>query len=164
MINELHKIIKNKYNKLKGLNNIEQCIDNCSITYYDNNAIIKNNKNEYLIDYENIGIFDITSKIWYWSFGFSFKDVNKIIIAKNIKKNMINIVKNKTKKFNDLHFSQADLEQLLYFTKNGIYLTKEALDTLIQLCIVISDVEWIIPYKQENNITFIAIKKILNSK
>jgi len=164
MINELHKIIKNKYNKLKGLNNIEQCINNCSITYNNNNAIIKNNKNEYLIDYENIGIFDVISKIWYWSFGFPFKDVNKTIIAKNIKKNMINIIKNKTDKFNNLNLLQQDLEQLLYFTKNGIYLTKESLDILIQLCIVISDVEWIIPYKQENNITFIAIKKILNSK
>jgi hypothetical protein len=164
MINELHKIIKNKYNKLKGLNNIEQCINNCSITYNTDNAIIKNNKNEYLIDYENIGIFDITSKIWYWSFGFSFEDVNKTIIAKNIKKNIINIIKNKTDKFNNLNLSQQDLEQLLYFTKNGIYLTNESLDILIQLCIVISNVEWIIPYKQENNITFIAIKKILNSK
>jgi hypothetical protein len=164
MINELHKIIKNKYNKLKGLNNIEQCINNCSITYNNDNAIIKNNKNEYLIDYENIGIFDITSKIWYWSFGFSFEDVNKTIIAKNIKKNIINIIKNKTDKFNNLNLSQQDLEQLLYFTKNGIYLTNESLDILIQLCIVISNVEWIIPYKQENNITFIAIKKILNSK
>jgi hypothetical protein len=164
MINELHKIIKTKYNKLKGLNNIEQCINNCSITYNNDNAIIKNNKNEYLIDYENIGIFDITSKIWYWSFGFSFEDVNKTIIAKNIKKNIINIIKNKTDKFNNLNLSQQDLEQLLYFTKNGIYLTNESLDILIQLCIVISNVEWIIPYKQENNITFIAIKKILNSK
>jgi len=164
MINELHKLIKIKYDKLKGLNNIEQCINNCSITYNNNNAIISNNKNEYLIDYENIGIFDITSKIWYWSFGFSFKDVTKTIIAKNIKKNIIDIIKNKTNKFNDLKISQHDLEQLVYFTKNGIYLTKESLDTLIQLCIVISDVEWIIPYKQQNNITFIAIKKILNSK
>jgi hypothetical protein len=164
MINEIQKIIKTKYNKLKGLNNIDQCINNCSIIYNNNNAIIQNNKNEYLIDYENIGIYDITSKIWYWSFGFSFKDINKTIIAKNIRKNIINIIKNKTNKFNDLNFSQTDLEQLIYFTKNGIYLTKESLDILIQLCIVISDVEWIIPYKKDNNITFIAIKKILNSK
>ena len=164
MINELNKIIKIKYNNLKGLNNIEQCIDNCSITYDNNNAIIKNNKNEYLIDYEYIGIFDITSKTWYWSFGFPFKDNNKTIIAKNIRKNMIKIIKNKTKKFNDINFLQTDLEQLLYFTKNAIYLTKESLDILIQLCIVISDVQWIIPYKKDNSITFIAIKKILNSK
>jgi len=164
MINELHKIIKIKYNKLKGLDNIEQCIDNCSITYNENNAIIKNKKNEYLIDYENIGIYDITSKIWYWSFGFSFKDINKTNIAKNIKKSMIKMIKNKTNKFNHLDLSQQDLEQILYFTKNGIYLTKESLDILIQLCIVLSDVEWIIPYKQNNNITFLAIKKILNSK
>ena len=164
MINELNKIIKIKYNNLKGLNNIEQCIDNCSITYDNNNAIIKNNKNIHIIDYEYIGIFDIPSKIWYWSFGFPFKDVNKIIIAKSIRKNMINIIKNKTKKFKEFNFMQEDLEQLLYFTKNGIYLTKESLDILIQLCIAVSDVIWIIPYKQENNITFIAIKKILNSK
>jgi hypothetical protein len=94
MINELNKIIKIKYNNLKGLNNIEQCIDNCSITYNNNNnAIIKNKQNEYLIDYEYIGIFDISSKTWYWSFGFSFKNNNKTIIAKSIRKNMINIIK-----------------------------------------------------------------------
>ena len=109
MINELHKIIKIKYNKLKGLDNIEQCIDNCSITYNENNAIIKNKKNEYLIDYENIGVFDVISKTWYWSFGFSFKNINKTIIAKHIKKNMINMIKNKTNKFNDLNLSQQDL-------------------------------------------------------
>jgi hypothetical protein len=164
MIDELQKIIKNKYNKLKGLNNIDQCINNCSIIYNDDNAIIKNNKNEYLIDYEFIGVYDITSKIWYWSFGLPFKSNNKIIIAKNIKKNMISIIKNKKNKFNHIKFIQSELEHILYFTKNGIYLTKESLDILIQLCIVLSNVEWIIPYKQNNNITFIAIKKILNSK
>ncbi len=128
MIKEIQKIIKTKYNNLKGINNIDQCINNCSIEYTNDNAIIKNNKNEYLIDYENIGIYDITSKIWYWSFAFSFKDINKTIIAKNIRKNFVNIIKNKTNKFNDLNFSQIDLEQLIYFTKNGIYLTKESLD------------------------------------
>ena len=150
--------------KLKGIDNLNQCIENCSIEYQNENAIIKNKNNQYLIDYENIGIYDMHSKIWYWSFGFNFKDDNKIQIAKNIKNVFKKIIKNKTNKFNSINFSQEDLELLIYYTKNGIYLSKDNVELLIKLCIVLSDVIWIFPYKTNNSIAFIAIKQILNSK
>ena len=164
MINEIEKIIKNKHDNLKGINNIDYCADTCSIDNANNNIILTNKNNQYLFDYENIGIYDLNSKIWYWSYGFTFKDIKKTLIAKNIRKELIKIIKNKSTNFNYLNFSQSELEQLLYFVKNGIYLTKESLDLLIKLCIVISDVLWILPYKSENKITFFAIKKVLNSK
>lgn len=164
METELNKIIKEKHNKLKGLNNIAHCVDKCTVNYTNNNAIIKHKNNEFIIEHEFIGIFDITTHIWYWSFGFQFKNFDKINIAKQIKKTLIAIVKGETKKYNNLKPSQSDIELMTYFTKNGINLKKESLEFLIKLCIVISDLIWIIPYKNDNNITFIGIKKILNSK
>jgi hypothetical protein len=93
-----------------------------------------------------------------------FNNKNKIILAKNIKRKITDIIKNKTNEFNYLNFSQNDLEQLSYFIKNGIYLNKDSLEILIKLCLIISDIEWILPHKNNLTITFIGIKKILNTK
>lgn len=155
---------KIKYNGLTGLPNITECSVNCTINYINDNAIIKNEKNEYIIDYQHVGIFDIVSKTWYWSCGFYPLNSKKTKISKEIRKKILNIVRKKSSSELVSILTQNDIELMYFFLKNGICLDEENLEILVKLCLYVSQAEWILPYKNESYINFIAITKIISSK
>lgn len=155
---------KIKYEELVGLSNISECSINCKIDYKNDTAIIKKDVNEYTIDYQHVGVYDLVSKTWFWSCGFYPSKTKKTKISKTIRKNILNIIqKNSTSELIEI-LTQNDIELLSYLIKNAIYLDDDNLEILVKICLYMSDVVWILPHKNDSQIVFIAIIKILGSK
>ena len=161
LMDEINKITKNKFEKLTGLPNLDQCDNHCEVNYMDTNAIVSTENNEYTIDYEHIGVYDLITQTWYWAWGFYPNEKQKIILSKEIKKNIIKMIKDANNKL-----TQDEEELFAYFIKNSIYVEKENLEMLVKLCVYTlrDKIEWIMPYKKNMRIYFIAIKKIISSK
>ena len=165
LIENIEKIIIEKKKSLKGFDDIEtgQCYleNNCKVNLFENNASIKTKNLEYIVNYENLGVYDEFTKTWYWASGFNLQNKEKTKLSNKIKKMIIEIIRHDAFKL-----EQRDNELLSYFIKNSIYLEKENLEILIKLCLYLlkDQIEWIMPYTVSNKLHFLIIQKIISSK
>jgi hypothetical protein len=164
LINEINTVAKIKHDNIIKIPGFSECSNDCSIDFFtkENEFYVKihNGNKTCTAKYELLGTFDLTTSTWYWSHLFNPHNPQTTLISKNINENMKIFIENKK-----IKLTQYDLELVTFFCRNSIYIERENLEILIKLCLFLSDVQWIMPYRKIDNtpskIDFIIIKQII---
>lgn len=134
---------------------------------FDNNIVklYLGNKLKFKGEYNILGIYNIESSVWYWSWGISF--INKALTNQVVK------IKEFSKELEDNYgqFDALEAEQLYYLiSNNNFYISNINIDKIIKLGMFLTNGIWIFPYKKNKNdsdgkqfdtIEYILITKIL---
>ena len=145
-IRSYYKFIKNKY----GFNNdLKYNIDGKLLYGYDkqNNLVLRAN-------FQYIGIFNIETSVWVWSWNIPFIGKSMTKLARNVKKY---IKKNLQKK---LHGLEKELYNF-YISYNNFYVNQEDINRIIMLNIYVNKNKWFATFKQKKYIYYLFIDRII---
>lgn len=165
------KQINDNVNKILKKNNLDEMFhDNKmlshNITFLKNDMIhITHDYNTKLCTYEILGTYNILSSTWFWAWGRNIKTDKNMLSTK--------VISLMNKKIKDPKITQIDIEHINFFMNNSIFLSKDNLNILIKLCMVLlhdsNDIECIVPNILTHNdtpiqINFYLIKKIIQTE
>lgn len=112
----------------------------------DKVTILHNNKQIFVGSYQILGVHNVTTKIWFWTWSLPF--VNKQSYEKLTQiKNLSNTLKNK---YADIDAKDYELLQF-YATNNYFYCSIETVTYIVQLALYLTKAYWFIKKQRRYN-------------
>lgn len=118
-----------------------------------------NDKLKFKAEYQSVGMYNISSSVWYWGWNIAFANKNSVVTFDNISK------------FLDEVTNPKEADELHYILTNGnFYISKENIQTVINTTLFLKKEICILPIKRKKNknnpamvdrIEYILITKIL---
>ncbi|AYV75840.1 MAG: hypothetical protein Terrestrivirus3_109 [Terrestrivirus sp.] len=124
----------------------------------DNDFIVdvfNNNKHILKGHYEILGLYNVSSSIWYWSFSSHFEK-NLTKMTKKVKKFHLELL-------NNTHMDSRELEQYMFYSNNcPFFILYKNLINLIKFGLYVTKSKWIFSHKLTDNIVeFIILKDVI---